>query len=126
LLHFFTKELVTMNRTMMAISVFALFALTIIGMSCATSTQASKTQTEPAPVADAAHTEHEDDGVPRISAADAIALVKSGKALVIDTRDPTSFEAMHIAGAINVPYKEFLDKTNKALPKDKELIFYCT
>ena len=117
-----------MNRIIMAISAFALFTLTIVGMSCATSTQASKAVTEPAPVAASAQpSEHEeDDGVPRISAADAIALVKSGKALVVDTRDQTSFEAMHIAGAINVPYKEFLDKTYKALPKDKELIFYCT
>ncbi len=126
MLHFFTKELVTMNRIMMTISVFALFALTIMGVSCASSTQASKTQTEPAPVADATHTEHEDDGVPRISAAEAIEMVKSGKALIIDTRDPTSFEAMHVKGASNVPYKEFVDKTYKALPKDKELIFYCT
>lgn len=117
-----------MNRTMMAISVFALFALTIMGVSCASSTQASKTQAEPAPapVADAAHAEHEDDGVPRISAAEAIEMVKSGKALIIDTRDPTSFEAMHVKGASNVPYQEFVDKTYKALPKDKELIFYCT
>ena len=125
-----------MNRTMMTISAFALFALTIMGMSCATSTQANKATTDataaasvaPTVANDAAqHADHaEDDGVPRISPVDAIALVKSGKALVIDTRDEGSFAAMHIAGAINVPYKEFVDKTNKALPKDKELIFYCT
>ena len=121
-----------MNRTTMTISAFALFALTIMGMSCATSTQANKATTEATVAAtvanDAApHADHaEDDGVPRIAPADAVALVKSGKALVIDTRDETSFAAMHIAGAINVPYKEFVDKTNKPLPKDKELIFYCT
>jgi 3-mercaptopyruvate sulfurtransferase SseA len=114
----------------MAIGSFALFTLTIIGTSCATSTQASKAQTEAAPVSSvapaAAHEEHADDGVPRISAAEAIALVKSGKALIIDTRDATSFETMHVKGASNVPYKDFLDKTYKAFPKDKELIFYCT
>ena len=117
-----------MNRIMTAISVFALFALTIMGMSCASSTQAIKANTASTPAPDAAqHSDHaEEDGVPRISAAEAIEMVKSGKALIIDTRDPTSFEAMHVKGASNVPYKEFVDKTYKALPKDKELIFYCT
>ena len=117
-----------MNRIMTAISVFALFALTIMGMSCASSTQAIKANTASTPAPDAAqHSDHaEEDGVPRISAAEAIEMVKSGKALIIDTRDPTSFEAMHVKGASNVPYQEFVDKTYKALPKDKELIFYCT
>ncbi len=116
-----------MNRTKMAISAFALFTLVIMGMSCATSTQASKAKTESASATLAQNpAPTPDDGVPRISAEDAIALVKSGKALVVDTRDETSFQTMHIGGAINVPYKEFVDKTYKALPKDKELIFYCT
>ncbi len=116
-----------MNRTMMGISAFVLFSLALTGMSCATSTQASKANSASASTTLAQEpTPKPDDGVPRISAADAIALVKSGKALVIDTRDQTSFEAMHIAGAINVAYQEFVDKTYKPLPKDKELIFYCT
>ena len=116
-----------MNRTMMAISAFVLFSLAITGMSCATSTQASKTNTASVSTTLAQEpTPKPDDGVPRISAADAIALVKAGKALVVDTRDESSYGMMHIAGAINVAYKEFVDKTYKPLPKDKELIFYCT
>jgi 3-mercaptopyruvate sulfurtransferase SseA len=119
-----------MNRNIKAIGAFFFFALTIIGASCASSTQASKMQTVAATAPSALETAptppQPDDGVPRISAAEAIEMFKSGKALIIDTRDAGSFEQMHVKGASNVPYKDFLDKTYKAFPKNKELIFYCT
>lgn len=52
--------------------------------------------------------------------------------LFIDGRDPSEFAQGHIRGAVNIPYKEFLelpaDKKSermKDIPKDKPLVSYC-
>lgn len=50
----------------------------------------------------------------------------------IDGRPPEEFAAGHIKGAVNIPYKEFKDKTTeqkleilKAYDKEKPLVSYC-
>ncbi|ODQ80508.1 hypothetical protein BABINDRAFT_160781 [Babjeviella inositovora NRRL Y-12698] len=57
--------------------------------------------------------------------------------VLVDVREPSEFEAGHIPGAVNIPYKsspgaldlraeDFQDLFNFDKPaKDKELIFYC-
>lgn len=63
--------------------------------------------------------------VARISAEDLRARVSSGAAVVVDVRDANSFAASHIPGAIHVPYAT-VEANLATLPRDKELVFYCT
>ncbi len=64
------------------------------------------------------------DGIPVLAWADVQAAVNGG-ALLVDARSAESFQKGHIAGAINVPYKD--DAAYAGLPQDKakQLIFYC-
>lgn len=117
----------------LGLSVLTLLLL-LVG-ACATSTQ-SATQTPelaaasaPAPSASAPASDHDhaqEDGVNRIKPADAVQEVKSGKALLVDVRDASSYETMHAKGAINVTYQSITEGKFDKLPKDKHLIFYCT
>lgn len=59
-----------------------------------------------------------------LDAAELNALVRSGKAVLIDVRTAEEFPEGHLAGAINIP----LDRFNpKAVPAEegKETILYC-
>jgi len=54
-------------------------------------------------------------------------LVEKKTGLILDVRTPKEFKAGHIAGAINIDWKnqdEFKTKV-KALAKDKTLLVYC-
>lgn len=44
-------------------------------------------------------------------------------ALIIDLRDPGSYDRSHIKGAVNVPYEEL--ESGYSFPGDKILVFYC-
>jgi rhodanese-related sulfurtransferase len=46
--------------------------------------------------------------------------------MLVDSRGPKSFATGHIAGAVNVPYKD--EAAHSALPEDKAtaVIFYCS
>ena len=53
-------------------------------------------------------------------------------AVFIDGRPPEEFATGHIKGAVNIPYKEFKDKTVeqkleilKAYDKEKPIVSYC-
>lgn len=50
----------------------------------------------------------------------------SAGAMLVDSRGPKSFAKGHIAGAVNVPYKD--EAAHSALPADKAtaVIFYCS
>ncbi len=79
------------------------------------------------PAADAAK-----DGVKHADAAGAKKLIddsaakKDGKVVVLDIRTPDEFKGGHIAGAVNVDFKEkdFADKVAK-LDKDKTYVVHC-
>lgn len=45
-------------------------------------------------------------------------------AMLIDVRDKDKYFKEHIRGAVNIPYKEILDKKIQ-LPTDKVFIIYC-
>jgi rhodanese-related sulfurtransferase len=45
-------------------------------------------------------------------------------ALIIDLRDRYEYDNGHIPGAINIPYEELENYTNR-LQKRQQLIFYC-
>jgi rhodanese-related sulfurtransferase len=73
------------------------------------------------------------DTVLRIAAEDALALIESGEAVVIDVREPAEIMASgKVPGAINIPLAAFLAKTDPssaerepALRQEKPVILYC-
>lgn len=65
------------------------------------------------------------DGVRRLSIADARTEFDGGKAVMIDVRSDVSFKQGHIKGAQNIPMGD-LDQRLNELPKDKDIILYCS
>lgn len=45
--------------------------------------------------------------------------------IIVDARGKNSFEQEHIKGAISMPVEE-VEARYKELPKNKEIVFYCT
>ena len=62
---------------------------------------------------------------PRISVADAKKAVDAGKAVLVDVRSAMSFQQEHPKGAISMPTHEIAKRMSE-LPKDKQIITYCT
>ena len=63
--------------------------------------------------------------VPRISIDAVKVLMAKKQVLLIDVRDPMSFSAGHLPGAINVPF-DFLPEHAEAWKKEKrQLVTYC-
>lgn len=62
--------------------------------------------------------------VPRLSVAEAAALVASERAVLVDVRDPASWAAQHIAGALHAPLGELTQHVGR-LPPDRLIITYC-
>jgi len=79
--------------------------------------QAKNTKAAPAP--------HADDDAKRISLKDAKAAYDAGTAFFVDTRAAAAYNSEHIKGSINIAAEE-VDKHLSELPKDKQLIFYCS
>lgn len=55
----------------------------------------------------------------------------SGKAqsrgvVILDTREPEEFEVSHLPGAVHVGYKTFDESAVADLPKDAEIVVYCS
>ena len=67
---------------------------------------------------------HADD-VKRITTAELEALMKEGKAVVVDVRNKAMFDAGHIRGAKLIPVGEVANRANE-LPKDKTIVTYCS
>ena len=62
---------------------------------------------------------------PRISAADAKKAVAAGKAVLVDVRGAVAYQEEHAKGAIHMPTFEIAARMSE-LPKDKQIITYCT
>lgn len=62
---------------------------------------------------------------PRISVAEAKKALDAGKAILVDVRSSMSYDQEHAKGSISLP---LYDLPNRAaeLPKDKQIIAYCT
>ncbi|HXQ74547.1 MAG TPA: rhodanese-like domain-containing protein [Pyrinomonadaceae bacterium] len=65
------------------------------------------------------------DGARRVTIAELEAMIKDGKAFVVDVRTQDSFNAGHIPGARLIPSGEILNHVNE-LPKDKLIVTYCS
>jgi hypothetical protein len=55
--------------------------------------------------------------VPRISAADAIAAVREQKAILLDTRTASQYEASHAWGSVSMPYEEIESGLTRLIKK---------
>ena len=63
--------------------------------------------------------------VPRISLADAQRELDNGQAILVDSRSKSSYDSEHAVGAISMPEEE-VDARLSELPRDKDIILYCT
>ena len=61
----------------------------------------------------------------RISLKDAKAAYDGGTALIVDTRAIEAYNSEHIKSAISMPAGEVENRIAE-LPKDKQIIFYCS
>ncbi len=64
-------------------------------------------------------------GVQRVSLQDAKAAYDQKSAVFLDVRDPDSYNAGHIPGAINIPLAE-IETRSKELDPNQWIITYCT
>ena len=65
------------------------------------------------------------DGVPRISLADFKKAFDARAVVVIDVRDPASYAAGHIPGAILVPPEAVAQKAHALRGSKKPIVAYC-
>jgi len=59
---------------------------------------------------------------------EAAAKYQSDKTIFIDARDPEDYAYGHISGSINIPYDyidDYMDML-RAIPKDRDVIIYCS
>jgi hypothetical protein len=79
---------------------------------------------EPTPTATSAMQTPE-DGVRRITPAEAREAVDKGKAIIIDVRGEASYDAGHVKGARLIPVNDIGTRASE-LPRDKMIITYCS
>lgn len=61
----------------------------------------------------------------RITVTEAREAAAAGNAIIIDVRSPQSYAESHIAGSINIPLDQLPNRLDE-LPRDKQIITYCT
>lgn len=63
--------------------------------------------------------------VPRLGVQESLTKQAQGQAILVDVRGTESYQKSHAAGAISIPEDEMGERMNE-LPRDKEIILYCT
>lgn len=66
----------------------------------------------------------EDRAVEAASGKELLALVRRGRAVLVDVRPAAEYEAGHLAGAVSIPHDE-LERRLRELPKDRKIVAYC-
>jgi hypothetical protein len=66
-----------------------------------------------------------EDGVRRVTPAEAREAVEKGKAIIVDVRGEESYNAGHVKGAHLIPLNDILARISE-LPRDKMIITYCS
>lgn len=79
-----------------------------------------QTQTEPAPTLGTQRAEAK-----RIEVHQAQQKIASGAAILVDVRDAQSYAFQHAQGALSIPLSDIAARAGE-LPKDKQIITYCT
>lgn len=67
-----------------------------------------------------------EDKMPRIKVPEAMKAVTDGTAVLIDVRGTDAYKIQHIKGSLDVPLQKLEGKDFMDLPKDKQIIAYCT
>ena len=106
-----------------ALVVVAMIVGVIISIEGGTTTSASSSQGSTALPLNTGSLPYPD--VPRIDVEESQAKQEQGQAILIDVRSTESFEKSHAAGAISIPEEEIGARMDE-LPRDKEIILYCT
>ena len=65
------------------------------------------------------------DGARRVTIEELEALMKDGKAFVVDVRSQDAYNVSHIPGAKLIPSAEVVNHINE-LPRDKIVVTYCS
>jgi 3-mercaptopyruvate sulfurtransferase SseA len=104
-----------------------LFPLAILLAVPLTVTAMGSTQTKPGPQTPPAAQAPANPvaEAPRISVADAKKAIDDGKAVLVDVRSAMNYQQEHAKGAISLPTPEVAARMSE-LPKDKQIITYCT
>jgi hypothetical protein len=64
-------------------------------------------------------------GVPRASVDETRDKMEGGEAVLVDVRSKASYDKAHAAGSISIPEAEVYARLDE-LPRDKEIVLYCT
>lgn len=126
-----------MKLTILTLGIAVLGGLTVIG--CSSSQNSVVASTKPAPPATTVAPKPATpvqpttpttaptpvDDAPRISLADAKKAFDAKSAIFVDTHSKQTYDADHIAGAINMTTGEIGTAADK-LPKGKKIIAYCS
>ena len=126
-----------MKLAILTLGIAILSGLTIVG--CSSSQNSATATTKPAPPATTVAPKPATpvqpaspttaptpvDDAPRISLADAKKAFDDRSAIFVDTHSKQTFDADHIAGAINMNTGEVGTAADK-LPKGKKIIAYCS
>jgi 3-mercaptopyruvate sulfurtransferase SseA len=67
-----------------------------------------------------------EDEVPRVSATEAKRLVEEKQAVLVDVRSEDAYRSGHAQGALHVALDQIEKGEYKALPRNKQIITYCT
>ncbi|HEX3131253.1 MAG TPA: rhodanese-like domain-containing protein [Thermoanaerobaculia bacterium] len=94
----------------------------VISLAMPGAQAASQTPPTPPPAAAPADPLAE---APRISAADAKKALDAGQAVLVDVRGLDAWQDEHAKGAVSIPVNELYTRLGE-LPKDKQVIAYCT
>ena len=106
-----------------ALVVIAMIVGVILSIEGGTTTSASSSQRNTALPLNTGSLPY--PNVPRIGVEESLALQEQGQATLVDVRSAESFEKSRAAGAISIPEDEIGARMNE-LPRDKEIILYCT
>jgi activator of HSP90 ATPase len=64
-------------------------------------------------------------GVPRITLQETQDKLEQDQAVLVDVRSKAAYDGAHAAGAVSLPEGEITSRLDE-LPRDKEIILYCT
>jgi len=92
----------------------ALFGITLLLAGCSKSAAGE----QPIPT--------EQSQVPRLTPKEVKDMLDGGQEVaIVDTRSRGSWETLRVAGALSIPLAE-IESRHAELPKDKQIVLYCT
>ena len=106
-----------------ALVVVAMIVGVILSIEGGTTTSASSSQNNTSLPLNTAALPY--PNVPRVGVEESQTKQEQDRAILVDVRSKESFEKSHAAGAISIPEEEMGARMNE-LPRDKEIILYCT